>query len=59
MKKIYLYIAALVLILIYIYFIETLQKGTVYSSFGSALGYVLFGMVGANLWNAIENRKKK
>ena len=59
MKKIYCYIAALVLILIYIYFIETLQKGTVYSSFGSAFGYVLFGMVGANLWNAIENRKKK
>ena len=59
MNKIYLYIAALVLILIYIYFIETLPKGTVYSSFGPSLGYVLFGMVGANLWNAIENRKKK
>ena len=58
MNKIYWYIAALVLILIYIYFIETLPR-TVYSSFGRALGYVLFGMVGANLWNAIENRKKK
>jgi len=59
MKKIYCYIAALVLILIYIYFIETLQKGTVYSSFGSAFGYILFGMCGAGLWNAIDNRKKK
>ena len=58
MNKIYWYIAALVLILIYIYFVETLPR-TVYSSFGSALGYVLFGMVGANLWRAIANRKKK
>ena len=59
MKKIYLYIAALVLILIYIYFIETLPKGTIYSSFGSALGYVMLGWVSASLWIAIKNRKKK
>ena len=59
MNKIYLYIAALVLILIYIYFIETLPERTVYSSFGRALGYVLFGMFGANLWRAIETRKTK
>jgi hypothetical protein len=59
MKKVYWYIAAIVLILIYIYFIETLPKGTVYYSFGSAFGYCLLGWVGASLWFAIENRKKK
>ena len=59
MKKVYWYIAAIVLILIYIYFIETLPKGTVYSSFSSAFGYCLLGWVGASLWFAIENRKKK
>ena len=58
MQKINWYIYFLVLILVYIYYVETLPR-TIYSSFGSALGYVSFGWVCSSLWNAIENRKKK
>ena len=53
MKKVYWYIAAIVLILIYIYFIETLPKGIGFA-LGAALGY----MIGTILWNAIKNRKR-
>ncbi|MBR5062819.1 MAG: hypothetical protein IKX24_11875 [Prevotella sp.] len=53
MKKVYWYIAALILALIIVDRL-TLPKGVSYA-LGAALGY----MIGAIVWNAIKNRKKK
>ena len=53
MKKVYWYIAALILALIIVDHL-TLPKGVSYA-LGAALGY----MIGAIVWNAIKNRKKK
>ena len=54
MKKIYWFIAVLVLILLDIYFGKILPKGIDY-----ALGVAMGFMIGVSLWNAIKNRKKK
>ena len=53
MKKNYLFIAALVLMLIIVDRLA-LPKGIVYA-LGAAIGY----MIGAILWKAIKNRKKE
>ena len=54
MKKVYWYIAAALILALIIVDRLTLPKGVSYA-LGAALGY----MIGAIVWNAIKNRKKK
>ena len=53
MKKVYLFIAVLVLALIFIDSNKTLPKGIAYA-LGAAIGYI----IGAIIWNAIKKRKR-
>ena len=58
MKRVYWFIAALVLVLP-VFLLDRLPKGTFDPAIIYVLSVILGYMIGACTWNAIKNRKKK